>query len=284
MGFHTIVSVDQLAAHIDDVAWRVFDCRHDLTQPQAGEAAYRTAHIPSAHFLHLDRDLSGIKTGSNGRHPLPDPMTFATNLMQRGVSNDTQVIAYDDAGGMFAARLWWLMRWLGHDRVAVLDGSLGAWQRAGYPVTDKLTTVIPGTFRPSQPDTTPTVDTDYVRRHLGSEDMLLVDARAPARFSGETETIDPIGGHIPGAVNRFFQNNLAGDGRFKPATQLRQEFDDILRASRVEHMVNYCGSGATACHNLLALEIAGLRGARLYPGSWSEWCSDPQRPVATGGK
>lgn len=279
MSFSTLVSARELAAHGDDATWRIVDCRHDLAQPDAGEQRFRAAHIPGALFMHLDRDLSGAKTGRNGRHPLPEPAQLAQTLMRAGISNQAQVVAYDDAGGMFAARLWWLLRWLGHDKVALLDGGLQAWQRAGYPLTDRITVPAPATFHWQL--AAPTVDADYVLAHLHAPDLLVIDARSPERFRGENETIDPVGGHIPGATNRFFKDNLDADGYFKPAAQLRREFDQLLQGRAPASTVNQCGSGATACHNLLALEIAGLPGGRLYPGSWSEWCSDPARPVAT---
>lgn len=281
MAFKTHISVEALAAHLGDTAWRIFDCRHDLARPEAGEQAYRTAHIPTAQFLHLDRDLSGPTTGTNGRHPLPDPAALAARLAQCGVSNGVQVTAYDDSGGTFAARLWWLLRWLGHDRVAVLDGGLPAWQRAGHALTEEVPSLSPASF--TWRATEQPVDAGYVEAHLHQPDMLLVDARAAERFRGENETLDPVAGHIPGAINRPFKDNLAADGRFKPAQQLRREFEELLKDRPVENVVSYCGSGVTACHNLLALELAGRPGARLYPGSWSEWSSSPRRPVATGG-
>jgi len=280
MTYRTLISPAELAAHLDDPAWRIFDCRHDLADPEHGERAYRRAHLPNAQFLHLDRDLSGPRTGANGRHPLPDPAVLAARLGQCGVSNDIQIVAYDDAGGAFAARLWWLARWLGHERVAVLDGGLAAWERAGLPLTDALPAVTPAHLR-WQIDERAAVDAAHIEARLGDPALLLLDARASDRFRGENETLDPVAGHIPGARNRPFRDNLASDGRFKPAPQLRQEFERLLEKRPPEQVVAYCGSGVTACHNLLALEIAGLRGARLYGGSWSEWCSDSRRPVAT---
>jgi thiosulfate/3-mercaptopyruvate sulfurtransferase len=280
MAFEKLISPEQLLAHIDDPSWRIFDCRHDLAKPEAGEQAFSKAHIQNAQFLHLERDLSGPKTGSNGRHPLPDPAALAARLARCGVSNETQVIAYDDAGGMYAARLWWLLRWLGHDQVAVLDGGMPAWQRADYPVTKEVPTPKPAVFNwraSAKP-----VDASYILSHLHDSQLLLIDARGADRFRGENETLDPVPGHIPGAINRPFRDNLNADGRFKPAKQLNEEFDKILKQKPVENIVAYCGSGVSACHNLLALELAGLPGAGLYPGSWSEWCSDRARPIATG--
>jgi thiosulfate/3-mercaptopyruvate sulfurtransferase len=280
MNFATLITAEALATHAGNPSWRLFDCRHDLTAPDAGSQAYRAGHIPGAQFLHLDRDLSGTKTGHNGRHPLPDPSALAARLAQCGVSNHTQVVAYDDSGGMFAARLWWLLRWLGHDKVAVLDGGLASWRGAGLELTTELPRITPSVLH--QRVRADTVDAAYVMSHLHQPSMLLIDARSPDRYRGENETLDPVAGHIPGAINRFFKDNLTSAACFKPAAQLRAEFDQLLRGRAVATVVAQCGSGVTACHNLLALEIAGLCGARLYPGSWSEWCSDPRRPVTAG--
>jgi thiosulfate/3-mercaptopyruvate sulfurtransferase len=282
MTFRTILSPQALQEHLGDASWRIFDCRHDLAQPDAGEQAYRIAHIPNAGFMHLDRDLSGVKRGNNGRHPLPDAAAFANLLAQRGVSNATQVIAYDDSGGMFAARLWWMLRWLGHEAVAVLDGGLSAWKRASLPLTDVIPAMAPVSFQWRA--TEHAVDVAFVQAHLNDPAVQLIDARAPERFRGEQETIDPVAGHIPGALNRFIKENLDGDGCFKRPEQLREEFTQRLRARPNATPVCYCGSGAAACHHVLAMEIAGLRTAKLYVGSWSEWCSDPHRPIATGAE
>lgn len=279
--YTTLVTVDELAAHVDDPEWCVFDCRHDLADPDRGERAYRTSHIPNARFAHLDRDLAGAKTGRNGRHPLPDARAFADWLGRAGMNGGKQVVAYDDAGGAFAARLWWLMRWVGHRSVAILDGGFGAWLAGGQPTTDRPPPVVPTHFE-GRPDPSMIVDAAWLEAHLGQPGFRLVDARSPDRYRGENETIDPVAGHIPGAVNRFFKDNLDAEGRFKPAAELREALDFIAAGRPASEIVSQCGSGVTACHNLLAMEIAGLPGARLYPGSWSEWCSDPRRPIATG--
>ena len=279
-----LVSVAELAAHMDDPAWRIFDCRHDLKQLDYGAQAYAKGHIPGAQFLHLDRDMSGAKTGRNGRHPLPAAQAFAVKMGACGVGVDTQVVAYDNEGGIFAARLWWLLRWLGHRRVAVLDGGLAGWKRAKLALEEGLPLVAPVQFgvRADTACAVP-VDTDLVLAHLGADDLLLVDARSPERFRGEKETLDPVGGHIPGAINRFYFNNLDDDGcYFKPAGEMRREFEALLGGRGARSVVQQCGSGVTACHNLLAMELAGLSGSRMYPGSWSEWCSDPARPIVTG--
>lgn len=272
-----LVSAAALADAMSDARVVVVDCRHDLASPEAGEAAWRAGHIPGALFMHLDRDLSAAKTGCNGRHPLPTPEAFVALLGERGISPAHRVVAYDDAGGMFAARLWWMLRWVGHRDVSVLDGGLSAWKADG----GALDTSVRPLQSVSYPlgEVLPIADADAVRANLASAERLLVDARAPDRFRGENETLDPVGGHIPGAVNRFFKLNLADDGRFKPADALREEWRALIGDRAPGELVMQCGSGVTACHNLLALEVAGLGGAQLYPGSWSEWCSDPARPM-----
>jgi thiosulfate/3-mercaptopyruvate sulfurtransferase len=278
--YSTLIGARELAQHLDEPDWRIFDCRHDLGDGGFGRAAYARAHLPGAQFLHLDEDLSGPMTGTNGRHPLPDPARLAARLAQCGVGNDTQVIAYDDAGGMFAGRLWWLLRWLGHRRVAVLDGGLIAWCEAGQALNAEVPRPEPATLEISlQPAA---VDTAYVLDHLEKTDMLLIDARSPDRYRGENETLDPVAGHIPGAINRFFRDNLGANGCFKQASVLREELGALLKGQDAHRVIHQCGSGVTACHNLLAMESAGLSGSRLYAGSWSEWCADPSRPVATG--
>lgn len=277
-----LVGAGEVAAHLDDPSWRIFDCRHDLKQTEYGLAAYRRGHIPGALFLHLDRDLSGLANGKNGRHPLPDAAVFGEKMAQCGVGRESQVVAYDNEGGIFASRLWWLLRWLGHERVAVLDGGLAGWKRARLPLEEQ-TPEAPRARFDAHPGSSHRVDADFVLAHLGSEEMLLLDARSPERFRGENETLDPVGGHIPGAINRFYFDNLDDDGCFfKPAAELAAEYGVLLAGRDPRRVVQQCGSGVTACHNLLAMEIAGLSGSRLYAGSWSEWCADPSRPVAKG--
>ncbi|MCH8178709.1 MAG: sulfurtransferase [Proteobacteria bacterium] len=276
------------AAAPDDVL--VLDCRFDLADAAAGEAAWRQGHIPGARHAHLDRDLSGPKAGQgtpqfNGRHPLPSPDALARTLGAWGLRPDTRVVAYDDAGGMFAARAWWLLRWLGHDRVQVLDGGWPAWLALPPEGGAQDTTVA------ARPTTvvTPRVQAGWVlsaadvHAALGQAQLQLLDARAPDRFRGENETLDPVGGHIPGACNRFFQLNLS-EGRFKAPAVLRDEFTALLAQAGASQdtLVHQCGSGVTACHNLLAMAHAGFAPTRLYAGSWSEWCADPGRPVAQG--
>ncbi|MDO8960170.1 MAG: sulfurtransferase [Rhodocyclaceae bacterium] len=279
--FDKLVSVAELAAHTEDPNWRAFDCRHDLQNVEYGIQAYAKGHIPGALFLHLDRDLSGEKTGRNGRHPLPDIAAFAARMSACGVGPDTQVVAYDNESGIFASRLWWMLRWLGHDKVAVLDGGLPGWRRAKLPLEIEVRNPPPVQFVPRPRDEI--VETDQVLAKLHAPDMLILDARSEERYAGENETLDPVGGHIPGALNRFYFDNLDDAGCFfKPADELRAEFDDLLDGSDSQSVVQQCGSGVTACHNMLAMEVAGLAGSKLYVGSWSEWCSDPSRPVAVG--
>jgi thiosulfate/3-mercaptopyruvate sulfurtransferase len=281
MPFTTLASVDALAQHLDDPHWIACDCRHDLVDTEAGHRAYRESHIPGARFLRLDEDLSGPRSGRNGRHPLPDPQILAGRLGACGIGNDMQVIGYDASGGTYAARLWWVLRWLGHEAVAVLDGGWNAWLNAPHSITNQIPKIEAARFT-ARARTGLALDANSVAACLGKRVPLLLDARAPDRFRGENETLDPVAGHISGAVNRFFKLNLETDGRFKAATTLRREFNQLLGVHAPGDVAHYCGSGVTACHNLLAMEIAGLTGSRLYPGSWSEWVSDPSRPVATG--
>jgi len=281
MDFRTLVSAGQLRAALDHPDLVVFDCRHDLMKPEAGAAAYAAAHVPGARFAHSDKNLSGPKTGRTGRHPLPDPQVFAAWLGANGVDASKQVVAYDHAGGASATRLWWMLRWLGHDRVAVLDGGWEGWVAEGHPTTAQLPAPQPAVFTPS-PRAGVHVDVQFVLEHLGDAGVVVLDARAAERYRGETEPIDPVAGHIPGARNRLYKNNLDGEGRFKSAEALRSEFLGLLGDTRADQIVHQCGSGVSACHNMLAMEIAGLPGSRLYPGSWSEWCADPARPVERG--
>ena len=278
MGYTTLVSVGELNSHLNDPDWIVFDCRHDLIDTGIGRREYAQSHVPGARFLHLDDDLSGPKSGANGRHPLPDPESFRARLTALGMANDKQAVAYDASGGYYAARLWWMLRWIGHGRVAVLDGGWDAWLAAGSPVTSQHPAIKAGAFSGTAHDHT--VDARLILAQLDQPRVRLIDARSPDRFRGENETLDPVGGHIPGAVNRFFKPNLAADGCFKSAAELKREFSDLIGALPAAQIVHQCGSGVPACHNLLAMEIADLHGSKLYPGSWSEWCSDPQRPIA----
>jgi len=284
----TLVSTEVLAEHLSDPDWVLLDCRHDLFKPEAGGAEYGKAHIPGARFMHMDHDLAGPKTGRNGRHPLPDAAVFAAKLDAAGIGAGTQVIAYDAQDGTNASRLWWMLRWAGHDAVAVLDGGWPKWAREHRPCSAEPTRRPPTTFAPAKAGTgtgvgdEARVDSAYILSHLEGQDMLLVDARSAERYRGEAEPIDPVAGRIPGAVCRFFKHNLDGQGCFRSPAELRADFIAILGEHPPVHAVHSCGSGVSACHNLLAMEIAGLTGSRLYPGSWSEWCADPLRPIARG--
>jgi len=282
--YTTLITAEDLAAHIDDPDWVIVDCRHDLVNLAFGREAYAAGHLPHALFADMETELSGAKRGEDGafrgRHPLPEKEALAAVLRRWGVNHTTQVVAYDAHGGMYAARLWWLLRWIGHEAAAVLDGGLPAWQALGQPLSsDPPEPRSAGTIDVRAPFV-PTVTVAEVLENIDSEHRTVVDARAADRFRGENETIDPVGGHIPGAKNRFFKDNLHNDGRFKAPEQLREEFSNVIDDPRKAIM--QCGSGVTACHNLLALEVAGMPGAALYPGSWSEWSSDPARPVAKG--
>ncbi len=312
MEFHTLIDVDSLRK-LQDVQGpapgrlAIIDCRFDLANPKAGARAYLAGHIPGARYADLNRDLSAPLTETSGRHPLPIPDLFAKRLEELGVGNDTQVVAYDEANGSFAARLWWLLRWVGHTRVAVLDGGIKAWIAAGgaldagelTPVLAPADTAIaappaapsPAHLSPSaqlsprahfspRPDSAAVVSAAGVAAALQDPATLLIDARAPERFAGKIEPIDPVAGHIPGAVNQPFSTNLAADGRFLAPAQLQASWRERLAGRDPRRVIAMCGSGVTACHNLLSLEVAGLPGAKLYAGSWSEWIRDPTRPVA----
>jgi thiosulfate/3-mercaptopyruvate sulfurtransferase len=277
MPFTTLVSTGDLAGHLSE--WRVFDCRHDLMKPEVGAVQYREGHIPGALFASLDRDLSAPKNGKNGRHPLPEPDAFAAWLGRAGLRREDQVVCYDGANGLYASRLWWMLRWVGHRNVAVLDGGFAKWKSEGRPVTTDVPAPTPTDYAVDlQEDAA--VSVRAVHRRLGQQ--TLVDARAAPRWRGETEPIDPEAGRIPGALNRSSADNNAPDGTFKPAAQLKNEFDKVLAGRKPGDVVNYCGSGVSACHNLLAMEVAGLSGAKLYAGSWSEWIADPARPREKG--
>jgi len=277
----TLIDVDTLAAGLADDRLAILDCRAELGNPHWGEAQFRVSHIPGAQFLHLDRDLSGPITPQSGRHPLPDPHVLARRLGALGVAAEMQVVAYDQGNGAYASRLWWLLRWLGHRNVAVLDGGFAAWRAAGLPVEAALREPQVRHFD-AVPDTRSLVDAAAVEDLRQRPQHLLVDARGADRFAGRNEQIDPVAGHIPGARNHPFTANLGPDGRFLPAAELRRRWNTVLGSQPPSALIAMCGSGVTACHNLLALEHAGLSGSRLYAGSWSEWIRDARRPVATG--
>ena len=281
--FTTLIGAAELQALLAAGATPVvLDTSFDLADTGSGERRFATSHLPGSHYLHLDRDLSSAKTGRNGRHPLADRSAFARTIASLGIAPGTQVVAVDAHGGVYAARLWWMLRWLGHREVAVLDGGIQAWQRAGGALTDQPSPapVATATPYPDRPSLAPSVDAGGVATRPPRRAVL--DARSGERFRGEAEPIDPVAGHIPGALNRFHKDNLGDGGVFKTAAQLREEFTALLGDRRPDEVIHSCGSGVTACHNLLAMEHAGLAGSSLYPGSWSEWSADPARPIARG--
>lgn len=273
-----LISTEALSRKIGDPHCLPIDCRFDLAQPASAEQAYRLAHIPGAIYAHLDRDLSAPITARTGRHPLPDPDRFAATLSQWGVTADTHIVAYDADTSAFAARLWWLLRWVGHESVSVLEGGFKAWQASGLPVTTEIPVRRPSTFQ-ARPRRDMWVDAEQVAQYL-SQGWRLLDARAPERYAGKVEPIDPVAGHIPGAVNHPLSTNLSSDGRFLNAQELRARYDASQAGVDDTRTIAMCGSGVTACHLLLAMEIAGKRGGKLYAGSWSEWIRDPARPIA----
>lgn len=272
----TLVDVETLRSHLLDRDWVVLDCRFDLAQPEAGFERYRASHVPGALYVHLDRDLSGPPVTNRGRHPLPVPETLSATFGRCGIDARSQVVAYDDAGGCMAARAWWLLRYMGHDAVALLDGGWQAWVEGGGALEAGVVTRTPARFT-GQPRQEWVVPIGAVERAA-----LLVDARDPARFRGEHEPLDPRAGHIPGAVNRFWRANLGANGLFRPRDELRRELLELFGPVPASEVVSYCGSGVTACHNLLAMAHAGLSAGKLYAGSWSEWSSSPDRPLASG--
>ncbi len=281
MPYTTLIDVPHLARLDSTPGVVLVDCRFDLADPMAGRRAWLAGHIPGAGFADLALDLSAPPGPASGRHPLPDPTRLAARLGELGIGNDSQVIAYDQSNGAFAARLWWLLRWLGHGSVAVLDGGFAAWCASGGAVQSGVAAVQPRRFTAAGPQLA-TADSAAVAAAAARGDRLIVDARAPERFSGQVEPIDPVAGHVPGAVNAPFTGNLEPDGRFLPQARLHQRWSALLGQVAPRNTIAMCGSGVTACHNLLALEVAGLGGAQLYPGSWSEWIRDPARPVARG--
>lgn len=282
--FTTLISTDDLARRLHDPALVLVDCRHNLSDVGAGERAFRDSHLPGARFLHMDRDLSGERTGRNGRHPLPDVVTLAATFGRAGIDASKQVVAYDQNNGMWASRLWWMLHWLGHDAAAVLDGGIDKWIAEGRPMSADAPDIEATRFVASGPG--PVASSNEILRHLRQpalDPLTILDARAPERYRGDIEPLDPVAGHIPGAINRPYSANLTSQLTFKPADLLRAEFAAELGTTSPAAVVHQCGSGVTACHNVLAMAIAGLPGSRLYPGSWSEWVSDPARPVARGG-
>ena len=282
-----LITAEALHMSLHNADWLVADCRHDLADPGYGRRAYADGHIPGSLFLHLDDDLSGAKHDASGRfrgrHPLPDREIFARRLAQAGLTPQTTLVAYDDGDGMYAARLWWLAQWIGHERVTVLDGGFKAWRERGYAVTTEAPAPRAAATPVVAAPRVATIDADTLLANLAAGKYRILDARAAERYRGEVEPLDAKAGHIPGAHNRMFRLNLQADGRFKRPETLRAEFSAAIAGVPADRVVHQCGSGVSACHNLLAMAVAGMPGTLLYPGSWSEWSADPGRPVATGG-
>lgn len=281
MHYTTLIDPASLADLLGKPNLAIVDCRFDLAASSAGREAYLKAHIPGASFADLNKDLSVPPAMDSGRHPLPGKQAFAAALGALGIDNTTQVVAYDQASGAFAARLWWMLRWVGHQRAAVLDGGFDAWLSGGRPLESGPRQAPLRRFL-LQAEGQRTVTSQEVLAATERRDRLIVDARAPERFSGQVEPLDTVAGHVPGAINAPFTANLGVAGRFLPAAELRRRWLQILGGKAPQELIAMCGSGVTACHNLLALEVAGLPGASLYPGSWSEWIREPARPVAAG--
>lgn len=282
MTYSTLVDVATVASHLDDPDWVVFDCRFALTSPLQGRGEYDQGHIPGARYADLDRDLADPKQAHTGRHPLPDPARFVEWLRGSGVNRGSQVVAYDASGSVMASRLWWMLRWLGHRDAAVLDGGWPAWVEQGYPVSTEVPRPGRGDFS-GEPDRSMWLSTEEVQAIVGAAHAadMIVDARAGPRFRGEKEPIDPVAGHIPGARNRPCSDNVDDRGRFLPADRLRRDLEPLIGDREAARIVNMCGSGVSACRNILGMEIAGWPGTRLYVGSWSEWITDPTRPIET---
>ena len=277
----TLVDTETLSRHLDDPRWVVVDCRFVLTDPEAGRRAYIAGHIPGARYAHLNEDLSSPVTATTGRHPLPSPGLLAEKLGRWGVDKRSQVIVYDDTFGAMAARLWWLLRWFGHEAVAVLDAGYPKWVREKRPITTELPSIRPAQFHATI-NNAMWVGADHVLEMLHAKQGILLDARAEERFTGDVEPLDKVAGHVPGAGNLPYEDNLDFSGEFMSDEALREHYLSVLGKVPPDKVVHMCGSGVTACHNLLAMEHAGLSGAKLYAGSWSEWITDPARPVAKG--
>ncbi len=282
MNFTTLISVEGLEKFLSNPNWVVIDCRFWLDDTEKGRSDYLAGHIPGANYVHLDDDITGpIVTAETGRHPLPAIADLANLFGSWGIDQDTQVVVYDDRGGMIAARVWWILRWLGHETVAVLDGGIPAWEAAGHPVTTEVKTPPTVAFTPV-PQMEMLADANDVLAYFGDPGRILIDSRAPERYRGEIEPIDPVAGRIPGAINYFWMRNLTSRGTFEIKDALRGRFSDLLGDIPATRAIFYCGSGVTAAHNVLAVVHAGLGTPKLYNGSWSEWITDPERPTVTG--
>lgn len=278
-----LINTHGLSLHLNDPQWAIFDCRHDLFDSGKGERQYREGHIPGAHFANIDTDLSGEKNGHNGRHPLPSPAAFAAFLARHGVTQTSAIVAYDDVGGQFASRLWWMARWIGLENIYLLDGGITKWIAEGRALSKDVPVPQPVALQ-ANPNPLMMWSAAEVQAHLDDPQFALIDARAPERYRGEVEPIDPVAGHIPGAVNRFNKLNLNDNLTLRPAAEIRREFQELVSNKSPENVLHQCGSGVTACLNIFAMEYAGLVGSKLYAGSWSEWIADPARPIVKGSK
>ncbi|MGY6277472.1 sulfurtransferase [Methylomonas sp. MgM2] len=279
MSHTTLISAAELAKHLNKPDWAIFDCRFSLADDSAGAKAYRQGHIPGARYADLNKDLSSPVRSDTGRHPLPDFKVLAKKLGDWGVGNRSQVVVYDDAGGAFAGRMWWLLKTMGHEKVAVLDGGIGYWQKQNLPLVTTLPKIEPAQFR-CYLDRGRWLSAIDVENGLAACTITLIDARTPERYAGRQEPIDPVAGHIPKSVNRPFQKNLDQNGLFLAPAQLKIQFQDLTGSRNPQQIVHMCGSGVTACHNLLAMAVAGLNGSKLYAGSWSEWIVDKNRATS----
>jgi len=280
MSFNSIVDADIVYTHHTDPHWRIVDCHYNLQCHDEGLDLYRREHIPNAVYAHLKNDLASPSTPTSGRHPLPDIEKFKRLLGSWGINQQTQVVVYDNANGSFAARLWWLLKWLGHSKVAVLDGGFNQWKLRGYPVTSDIPHYAASQFA-GRPDMTMLVSSNEIAMQLPKANITLIDVRDPERYYGVTEPIDNVAGHIPNAINVPWKTNLDSQGRFLPRALLTRQYRHLLHQQNPQQTVFMCGSGVTACHSLVALAFAGIEGARLYAGSWSEWITDPERPIQT---
>lgn len=280
MIYSSIISADLLQQHLNDPNWRIVDCRFNLKATDEGMSLYQMEHIPNAIYAHLDHDLSAPVSNSSGRHPLPDVETFKLKLGSLGIDGSKQVVVYDDAAGSYAARLWWMLRWLGHEAVAVLDGGFTLWKQQGLPTTNTLPRIEPTTFV-GKPTMNMLMNSNDIQENLNKSSICLIDVRDPQRYSGLEEPIDKVAGHVPGAINVPWKTNIADNGMYRSRAELYDQYHKLLQDAAGKNVVFMCGSGVTACHSLIALEYIGITGAKLYPGSWSEWITDPNRPVAT---
>ncbi len=281
MTYQTIISVEDLNKNINNQDWFIFDCRFMLKEPEGGLQKFNQGHIPGAQFADMDKDLASPMTATSGRHPLPDPDQLIKILQSWGVNNSSQIICYDDMSGAFAARMWWLLKWLGHEDIAVLDGGLDKWTAAGLEIETKVKERTPGTFN-GRANNDMWVDVEFVKNELSANKINLLDARSEERYTAKDTKTDPVAGHVPGAMSFPFSGNLSKQGVFLSKDQLRDRFASLMNNAEGKEIVNMCGSGVTACHNLLAMSVADLPMTKLFVGSWSEWIKDNSRPVAIG--